>query len=814
MAGFTINDKRGSRMSGSSPMGRLTTTNLNTHMQELRKAGHTLPNSGVQARIETAKVMDSVNNRTLTAEMGQRRQATAMASGQQRTGANVQLALPKIRKPMSSFDDKGIPWDTSKPDKLAEIRRWCRTFYTTHDLIPLLIDIYAKFPVIGMEFDCKDPAITDFHESMFMDTLDYETWLPDYGREYWIAGEVNSLAHFSDTLGIFSAEEILNPDTIRVTRPLFGTQASEGPKERVQLLVKDLVEGLRNGLGANPDDLTHSERLQRAHEYEILIRDYPDMIAAAATDDGLDLSDALISRTVNKVAPWDVRGTPHLMRSFRTLMMEESLNAAQDAVADRLYSPLILATLGIQNLDEAGPWIPDQSEIEQTRDNLQAALAADFRLLVHHFGLDIKSVFGRESVPRFDQDYTRIDKKLMQAWGIGEALLSGGTGTTNYASTALNREFVTQHMLSYQNSVKKHIRKRMMVIAEAQEHFDYEIKGGRHEPIYREVVEVDPESGEEYLRKVPKLLIPEIKFQSLNLRDESQERAFLQQLKNAGFPISDHALAINVPIEFETELDRKSEEDVEKLVAQAQSMKKAYDLIKKQNLPIPPELAKYNAAQSQLDREEAMADQAKANADKAATDAETGAMAKDEYEETGIMPGTAAPGGAAGGDSAGPNDMDNGISNSLSDAKSNPTQGDGGKGGDNATQPRNNATRPAESDEQRAGAPKAARRKFGQDPTSLGTAKKVSEKRVQEAIDRMANGLPTVRDLISSQHFYQELNEHDANFEADWPEIEAFHLASDAERDKADPHIRTAHTDLSEMLEQYQMIRGVQPLWM
>jgi len=293
------------------------------------------------------------------------------------------------------------------------------------------------------------------------------------------------------------------------------------------------------------------------------------------------------------------RGTPHLLRSFRTLMTEESLMAAQDAVADRLYSPLVLATLGIEDMGDGEPWIPDQSELDDARDDLQSALAADFRLMVHNFGLKVENVFGRESVPNLDGDFDRVQSKLLQAWGIGEALISGGTGGA-YASSALNREFVTQMMVGFQNALRRHIIKRAEVIAEAQGHYDYDLKGGVRTPIYREIVEVDPETGEEYIRKVPKLLIPDIKFSTLNLRDEAQERAFISQLKAMGVPVSDKTLAVNIDMEFDQELERQAEESVAKLMATAQAMKKVQDLCDEQNLPYPPELAQHLMSTLQL----------------------------------------------------------------------------------------------------------------------------------------------------------------------------------------------------------------------
>lgn len=474
----------------------------------------------------------------------------------------------------------------------------CRLFYATHDLVPLLIDIYSKFPVVGLEFDSKDPLIKKFYEDMFLGELNYLEFLPDQlGREYFTVGEVTSLAHFNESLGVWSSEEILNPDMLRVSRSLFVQQ------DRVQLLVKDLVDNLRSGPdgggGLGNTDETPSERLQRNKEYQDLVRYYPEIIQAASQNDGLDISDALISRIVNRPSPWAKRGAPHLLRSFRTLMTEESLMAAQDAVADRLYSPLVLATLGIEDMGDGEPWIPDQSELDDARDDLQSALAADFRLMVHNFGLKVENVFGRESVPNLEADFERVQTKLLQAWGIGEALISGGTGGA-YASSALNREFVTQIMTGFQNSLKRHIIKRAEVIAEAQGHYDYDLKGGQRVPIYREIVEVDPETGEEYIRKVPKLLVPDVKFSTLNLRDEAQERAFISQLKAMGVPVSDKTLAVNIDMEFDQELERQAEESVAKLMATAQAMKKVQDLCDSQNLPYPPELAQHLMSTLQL----------------------------------------------------------------------------------------------------------------------------------------------------------------------------------------------------------------------
>jgi hypothetical protein len=826
-------------MSSITPAGG----NWANEAARLRAAGYSMPRNPVMARLEARKVADAVGsgsltdmmNRKASADMARRRLSATRAShtGMFRTGSDLQMALPKIRQPLSSLMDKGIPFNVNDPKELMELRRWCRLFYSTHDLVPLLIDIYAKFPVTGLEFQCKDPLIEKFYEQMFMDDLNYEEFLPDaIGREYFISGEVTTLAHFNESLGIWSSEEVLNPDMIAVSKSLFVEQ------ERVQLLVKELVDTLRMGPQGMPDsDERPSERLERNFEYQQLAKYYPEIIQAAARDDGLDISDSLVSRLVNKASPWDLRGTPFLLRSFRTLLMEESLNAAQDAVADRLYSPMVLATMGIENMGDGEPWIPSQAELDDLRNDMQSALAADFKLLVHNMGVQVTSVFGRESVPNFDNDYDRIDAKLMQAWGIGQALIMGGAGGA-YASSALNREVCEQLMVGFQKKVIRHMRKRMEIIAEAQEHYDYELKGGRRVPLYREIVEEDPETGEQHIRRVPKLLLPDIIFSTLNLRDEAVERQFIMELKQSGVPVSDKKLAVNVEVDFEQELEREAQETVDKGIAKAQAFKKMQDICDLEGLPYPPELATHLESTLQLRQMLAQTttveDQAKQ------MDIQTKQMSP--AGQMGAMPGVAPPppddgsggqpppGGdpSMGGDSSG---GQQGSSPPMASGPSGIPMGDPSSMGEDSqvgAEPPRNRTRPPESDEMRANSPRAASKtaaqrwservhgdeygprkatRFEIGPSSIGHVQHASPAQVEAAVQRREmyarhQGRPLVSQLIRDPDFYRMVNAsaHRNELQADWPEIRA----------GGAPESRKL---LAELMERYEDATGQEPIW-
>jgi hypothetical protein len=270
---------------------------------------------------------------------------------------------------------------------------------------------------------------------------------------------------------------------------------------------------------------------------------------------------------------------------------EEKLLASQDAIAERLYSPLLLAKLGIMDMgDGQPPWIPGPEELESVRDDLDLALSADFRLMVHHFGLEIESVFGREQMPRLGDDFDRIEKRLMQVFGVAPSLLSAGSGGQPYASSALQAEFMNQILRTFQKMLKDHFRERALVVAEAQGHYDYEQKGQTRVKLYEEIVEYDEEFNKSIV-EVPKLLIPELKFQVLDMRDEATERQFMQSLRQLGMPISDESLMIgNFNWNADDEYRKFNEELKKKTISQQRAKFETYTALTIQGLPVPADL--------------------------------------------------------------------------------------------------------------------------------------------------------------------------------------------------------------------------------
>ena len=451
----------------------------------------------------------------------------------------------------------------------------CRLLYITHPVIASAIDIFSKFPIIGMEMRCKDQDLADFYSDLFFDQLNYEEFLIDVGREYWTVGEAFPLGTFNEKLGVWETDELINPDDVEVIRSPFLKE----PRFEMRLpeVIRDIL--------INRDPLW---------EYEALLRVYPQFAKFTREDSKAPVSNILLKQLKFKGDSFHPRGIPILMRGFRAIIQEEMLNAAQDAIAERLYTPLTIAKLGASasDLGTQVPWVPTQDDLQAFENALDAALAADFRVLVTHFATEMEQVFGKENMPDFTPDFDRLTDKQLQVFGLSRSMLSGASSGETYASDALNRDLVTQLLGTYQRKLQRLYMDRALVVAEAQEHFDYEEFGGQKRVIMEEILEVDDETGEERIIEQPKLLIPDLEMRTMSLQDEDSNQQFMEALRASGVPISMKTRLMNFPIKIEEEVEIMRDEQVDLAIAAQETRKATYLALQAAQLPIPDDLKK------------------------------------------------------------------------------------------------------------------------------------------------------------------------------------------------------------------------------
>jgi hypothetical protein len=490
--------------------------------------------------------------------------------------SDIQFATGRPRDPLFYWRQNNLPYDFSQNEELAKVRAFCRLLYQTDPIVGSCVDIFSKFPVIGDHLESKDSRLDDFYSDLFYgeEHLDYEEFTVDIGREYWCSGEAWPFATFNEDLGIWDDEELLNPDDVKVERSPFLKE----PRYFIRLpwVIRQILQ-----------------TRQPQYEYSRLVKEYPELTAYTAENAFMPVSGILLRQLKFRGDTFNVRGLPLLTRAMRSMLQKEMLNTALDSIADRLYTPLILCKLGASatDLGTSQPWIPTEDDLENFELALDAALAGDFRALIYNFAVEMAPVLGREQMPDLTPDFERIEDSILQVFGLSRTFLTGaGTGQT-YAADALNKELVTQLMSRYQKFQARHFRNRALVVAEAQEHYDFREHGGKRYVIMEEVLETDEESGEKRLVEQPKLLVPERKFKVLNLRDEDTQRQFIEALRASGIPVSQRTRTRGLEIDLEEEEAVSQDEAVRQTVAEQTTRRMAYVALRDQGLPVPQDLA-------------------------------------------------------------------------------------------------------------------------------------------------------------------------------------------------------------------------------
>lgn len=574
---FKVTDRRRARHPGL-----IVGESVSQAKEIVRRQGQRLPNEGVvytgmgdtnpfsrfSPADDTVAEMRANRRIAMRRNGGMHRQGYAPGLG----STDLTFATGRPRDPMFYWKQNNIPWDINNDEELRRVRDFCRILYLTHPVIASCVDIFTKFPIQGMELSCKDEQLTEFYTDLFLDELDYKRYFKDVGREYWLTGEAWPLGAFNETLGVWEDDELLNPDDIRVEK---------SPLLKDPRFLISLPESLRQVL------INKAPRW----EYEALMAMYPELATYAQQNAKMPVSNMLLKQLKFTGDTFHNRGIPILMRAFRAVVQEEKLNAAMDAIADRLYTPLILAKLGASasDLGTSQPWIPTAGDLDTFEDALDAALAADFRVLIHHFGVQMESVFGRENMPDMTADFDRLEDRILMAFGLSRTMLQGGEAGETYAADAINRDVVTQLLTDYQDELNDFYRDRALIVAEAQEHFDYEVRGGQRYVRMEEVLEVD-EDGNQRIVEQPALLIPDLTFATMNLRDKQVERDFVEQLSASGVPIPYRTRLADTGMSLDDAVEERKTEQVTLALAEQETRRETYKALRDAGLPIPKDL--------------------------------------------------------------------------------------------------------------------------------------------------------------------------------------------------------------------------------
>jgi hypothetical protein len=500
--------------------------------------------------------------------------ASTHAMSKSAMAPDVMLATPRMWSPerygmATPYDAYGgqdiLDFDTNEAVR-EDILLACRNIEKTHPVIHAAVQVYSRYPLQGLRLEHEDKEIQRFYEDLFLSDLAFDEFLVDVGRCFWVDGTAFVYGNWSDELGLWVGEDIIDPLCMQVEHiPIIGQD----------IMYLTPTQEMRDALRA--DSQTGA----------IFSRQNPDMAKAILSGNPIVVSPDRCTMIAMKDRPSERYGTPVMLRAWNTLRIESRMHSAMQATADRLYAPLLMFTVG-GRLPDGTDYIPSARALDAFRANLDAALSSDFRAIVTHSGVQSTEVIRQANLNSFKQDIDMYDERVLMAFGLSTSLLK--PSSQNYASSALEFQLAAQIMSSYQRTLANVYEKQAAMVAEAQGHYAKDENG---DTVY-ELREVwDDDEGDYVVKKVPKLDFPALKFEVINFRNEQDERKFRMELKREGMPISDDDLAIGVDIDLEASRKRYNEEQVTKKTDESRRNMAIFKSLWEQGLPIPPDVAKY-----------------------------------------------------------------------------------------------------------------------------------------------------------------------------------------------------------------------------
>lgn len=429
--------------------------------------------------------------------------------------SQVTYTQPQFYSPLHT------PQNWQIPSKRREVYQWLRYFAENEPKVAAALSLYSSFPINGFELQCHVSKIKSYFDNLNK-KLKLDHWCKMISREYYMIGDVFPFVEIDCESckgtnldkhgklcvhkgGSFRRIVVLNPDWIDV-------QANQFAEEPVITLIPD-------------DDLKRVVWHKRPKA--LFDRLPPHIRQLILAGKPIPLDNNNVSHIKHDPYPYGVYGTSLMRRLFKVLTYKDKLMTAQWITAERLILPIRVVKVGDAERP-AGP-----SDIADVQQQL-AQTASDPNLtLVTHHAFDYEWYGASGKVLTLSNEFDLINKEILQGLMINEALLSGEAA--GYQSSAIGAETMIQRMESWRLELSRWIEERIYKpIAQ--------MKGFIDEAASKEIGE-------------PVWIYPTLKWNDLNLRDDSQQKQLWMQLHDKQI-LSSETLCEKFDLHYDQEVER------------------------------------------------------------------------------------------------------------------------------------------------------------------------------------------------------------------------------------------------------------------
>jgi intein/homing endonuclease len=313
----------------------------------------------------------------------------------------------------------------------------------------------------------------------------------------------------------------LNPDYVEIEKTVFSDEP---------LLKLDPDEGLKRIVTNKKPRYLYDSLDPQIKAYVSKGQKIPLSSMVIQTNEG-KFEFPQVIQLARKNSQYETYGTPMMTAAFKILIYKDLLRRAQFSIAKRHWKPIKIVKVG-DELHE-----PTNEVLDSVEEAIRYADEDQNGWLVWHHYISADYIASAGHVLPLQAEYTWIDKELMRAMEISDAVL------TNQGMTFANAS------VSLRVMVNKYQRFQKM-LSDFIKNF-----------IYKPVAQVQGfyktnDDGEK------ELVIPEIEWELTRLQDDAQLKTVLQNLQQKGL-VSRHTVMTYLGLDYdkEKELIKKEQED-------------------------------------------------------------------------------------------------------------------------------------------------------------------------------------------------------------------------------------------------------------
>lgn len=381
----------------------------------------------------------------------------------------------------------------------------------------------SRFPMNGFKLECSSRKVLKYFEHQVVKRLKLNEQFKMISSEYFMLGDV--FIHMEVDCPICHSSAV-NPDT--------GEMCNHpgGSFRRMIVINPDWIEVQQSILADEPSIvMVPDEELKRIVFYKQPKNIYdriPDRIKELVLSNRpIPLSNRVVSHIRHMPVPYGTYGTSLIRRLFTTLAYKTKIMTANWIVAERLILPVRVVKIGSDNRPATSADIADiQQQLGATANDPNLTIVTH-----HNFEYEWYGAAGK--ILQVTQEMEHVGKEILDGFMLNQSLLNGEM--SGYQSAQVGVETLIRRIESWRHTLADWCEENIFKpVAEMQGFIDEELSD---------------EVGEACF------LYPKIKWNDLNLKDQTQWHQTLMQLHDKAV-ISTQTLMEELDLNYDQEIKR------------------------------------------------------------------------------------------------------------------------------------------------------------------------------------------------------------------------------------------------------------------